>query len=412
MSFAPDKPLILFSEVYPRFYGGQRSMWELYREFQRCGRFRLHFLHNLDGPMSDAVRDLGIPCTRIPLEGVLGRFGQELLRPSPWRLPALAGQLLRYSRRLARLMRDLGAALFHSNGDRVCLTSLLAARWTGVPLVTHVRRNASMGWLDRPVFRGATHVVWVAHEVRRFFADRWRLPPDFGSVIYNGRVPPPPRTPDDRRALLDEFRLPAEAFVVLKLAALKPVKDQEMLIRAAARVCSADPRPVFLLAGVDASADGCRREALERMAAEAGLTRRMFFLGHRDDADRLLRGSDLLVNASRFEALGGALIEAISHGVPVVATDVGGTREIVPHEQCGFLVPAGDDQATADRILQLLRDPPLRASFGNRGRAHFAEHFDITRCARRTGDLFDRLIAQQRASADRASMARALEPAA
>lgn len=409
MKAAAQPPLILFSEVYPRFYGGQRSLWELYREFQRTGRFRLHFLHNLDGPMSDAVRGLGIPCTRIPLEGVLGRFGQELLRPSAWRLPALGFQLLRYSRRLARLIRALGAALFHSNGDRVCLTSMLAARWTRIPLVTHVRRNASMGWLDRPVFHGATHVVWVAHEVRRFFAERWRLAPDFGSVIYNGRVAPPPRTPADRRALLDEFGLPDDAFLVLKLAALKPVKDQEMLIRAAARVCAADLRPVFLLAGVDASSDGGRRGMLERMVADAGLGGRVRFLGHRDDPDRLLRGADLLANTSRFEALGGALIEAISHALPVVATDVGGTREIVLHERCGFLVSAGDDDATARHILQLLRDPALRERLGAQGRAHFAERFDVATCARQTAALFDRLIAQWAASADRRSMARGLE---
>ena len=122
----------------------------------------------------------------------------------------------------------------------------------------------------------------------------------------------------------------------------------------------------------------------------------MFLLGHRDDMGRLMRGVDLVVNPAREEALGGALIEAIGYGVPCVATDTGGTAEIVPDGRCGYLVPREDPTRMARRILELLDDSEKRRAFGKNGRAHFAESFTLAACANRTAAFFDEIIGGRR----------------
>ncbi len=107
----------------------------------------------------------------------------------------------------------------------------------------------------------------------------------------------------------------------------------------------------------------------------------------------------LSATPSMEEALGGALIEALGYGVPCVATDTGGTAEIVPHEHCGYLVKREDHEALAKRIVDLMRDTDTRRLFGVNGRAHFAENFTAARCAERTGAFFDEIIERRRTRA-------------
>ncbi len=131
------------------------------------------------------------------------------------------------------------------------------------------------------------------------------------------------------------------------------------------------------------------------MIQEAGLADRVLLLGHRDDAERLLRGADLLINPAKEEALGGALIEAIGYGVPCVATETGGTAEIVPDGRCGYLVPVEDHRAMAERTLTLLRDTETRRRFAAQARMHFAENFTVKRCAEETAAFFDEIMARR-----------------
>ena len=377
-------------------YGTQRSMLDLYRCFHEQGRYRLHLLYNFDSPFSKAAGELGTAGTHLPLGGILASFGRVLLYPRVWQLPVLGLELLEYAVRLRKVLKGLGADLLHCNADRPCLTALLGARWARCPIVTHIRRDASLGWLDNVVFKQSAHVIWVSKGVRDIFTAMHHLPPSTGSVIYNGRILPDAGKPSTRGELLREFSLPEDTFVVTKLAALAERKDHECLVRAAEIVCRQDPRPYFLLAGVDRSPDGSRQAKVSAMIDQAGLSQRVLLLGHRSDTGRLLRGADILVNSAKLEALGGSLIEAMGYGLPCVATDVGGTREIVPDGCCGLIVPKEDPEALAAGILTLLRQPESRRTFSVNARAHFAEKFSVVRCAERTAACFDRIIAAHR----------------
>lgn len=396
MHLSAEKSLIVFCEIYPRLYGAQRSMLQLYERWHRQGRYGLHFVYFVPGTLSEAVQAVGIPMTRIDLGPLLGSFDKKLLRLRAWENAPLAFEMLDYTWTLRHLLKDLGADLLHCNNDRPGLMSFPAARLAKCPMVTHIRRDTSFGWRDRVIHRGTNEIVWVSNRVRREFGVTNGIKHLKGQVIYNGRVLPDraaPSTGNDARA---EFALPADARLALVLAGFDVRKDHETLIHAAADACRRDAKLYFLLAGGDYTPDQQRMAKIKDMVAEAGLTDRVLFLGHRTDVGRLMHGVDLLVNPSLEEALGGALIEAIGYGVPCVATDVGGTAEIVPHGQCGFLVPAGDHQAMADRIVEIANDEALRRTFSANGREHFDRNFTMEQCAERTAAFFDEIIERYR----------------
>lgn len=391
-----ERPTIVFCDGYSNIYGAQRSMLELYADWHRRQRYRLHFVYTQPGELCETVKALGIPVTRLQVGAMLGSFHKRLLNVRWWECPALGWELLAYGRALKRVLLREKAALLHCNNDRAGMMSFLGARWARCPMVSHVRRDRSYGRLDRVIHAGATEIIWVSKRVRDDFAHNHHLSSTKGRVIYNGRVLAERDAPSTHAEVRAEFGLPPDAWVALVLASFDPRKDHETLVRAAERACAEEPRLFFLVAGYDRTPEEGRRRKIEALARSAGLARRVLFLGHRGDVGRLLRGVDVLLNPAREEALGGALIEAIGHGVPCVATDTGGTSEIVPDGRCGYLVQREDHQALAARTLALLRDEETRRRFSVEARAHFDENFTLEQCSTRTAAFFDEVIARHR----------------
>jgi glycosyltransferase involved in cell wall biosynthesis len=389
---ASDPPLLVACEVYPRLYGAQRSLFTLYEHWHRAQRYRLHFLYFVDGALSEGMRGLGIPTTRLEVGPLLGSFNQRLLRLRGWDYAMLLPEMINLSRAVRDVLADLGADLLHCNTDRAGLMCCLGARWVGCPVVTHIRRDRSFGVLDRLVYHGSNELIWVSKRIRDEFADTNRMVDLKGRIIYNGRVLPDAAGPGTRPELLKEFGLPTDARIALVAASFDPRKDHETLVRAAQMACQEEPRLRFLVAGVDVTPNQGRQRKIAGMVDRAGLSEQVLFLGHRDDIGRLMRGVDVFVNPAKEEALGGALIEAIGYGVPCVATDTGGTAEIVPDGQCGYLVPRGDCETLADRIVAVVRDEAASHRFRANGRARFSECFTALQCAERTAAFFDEII--------------------
>lgn len=390
---ASTRPIVVCADVHGELYGAQLSLLHLYAHWQQERRYNIHFVALRDGPLCEAFHDMGAATTVLRVGRLLGSYNKKLLNLRSWDYAPLARELYSFARLLKKLLREQQALLLHCNDDRVGLMSFVAAHWVGCPIVTHIRRDRSFGRLDKLIYYGADEIIWVSRRVRDEFAARIGVAQPKGRVIYNGRELGDVDEHRTDSALREEFCLPDNALIALVLAGFDVRKDHETLVAAADIACRQEPRLYILLAGEDTTPDQSRRQLIERMVSERGLTDRVRFLGHRNDAGRLLRGADILINTAREEALGGALIEATAYGVPVVATDAGGTAEIVVDAQSGFVVPRGDDQAVAERALTLLGDATMRTRFGARARAHFAQCFTVATCASETAAFFDAVIA-------------------
>jgi glycosyltransferase involved in cell wall biosynthesis len=128
---------------------------------------------------------------------------------------------------------------------------------------------------------------------------------------------------------------------------------------------------------------------LEQRAAELGVTESVRFLGTRSDVARILSTSDLFALTSHNEANPVSILEAMSVGKPIVATNVGSIREVVTDGRTGYLVPPGDAAEFADRVLGLLNEPLRAKAMGTAARKTVVEGWSVEAMVRR----YERLIA-------------------
>jgi len=191
-------------------------------------------------------------------------------------------------------------------------------------------------------------------------------------TIPNGIDPDPTGT--DSVDLRDRAGVAAAAPLVGAVGRLCPGKGLPVLLRAAVRLRRRFPDLRVLVVG-DAADGGRHRAELERQAAHLGLGGVVRFLGYVPEAGRLMGALDVLAVCSRAEPCGLVTLEAMARGVPVVATDAGGSPELVRDGREGFLVPYDDDEALASRLGRVLDNGPLRAAMGARGRDRVRQRF-------------------------------------
>ncbi|HEY8466686.1 MAG TPA: glycosyltransferase [Solirubrobacterales bacterium] len=219
--------------------------------------------------------------------------------------------------------------------------------------------------IERALARFATRVIAVCEAERRNAASVG--PASRVRVVYNG-VDPVRR--DAVHPALAELRA-AHSFVACAIAELRDSKGIDALLEAFARARREDGSISLAIAG-----DGPERASLEALAHRLGLGSAVRFLGATPGPDSVLAGADAFVNAAYAEAFPYTVIEAMSGGVPVIATDVGGTAEAIGRRgEAGVLVPARDADALARALLELARDPERRAAMGARGRAEYERRF-------------------------------------
>jgi glycosyltransferase involved in cell wall biosynthesis len=139
--------------------------------------------------------------------------------------------------------------------------------------------------------------------------------------------------------------------------------------------------------------DGPQRENLERFRDACLIEDRVHFLGQRHDVMRLMPHFALLWLASGYEGLPNVVMEAMASGVPVVATDIPGTRDLVTHGENGFLVPVGDRANLGRFAHKILEDPQLRQQLGEAGRKRILAEFSVGQMVDRHVQLYRQLLA-------------------
>jgi glycosyltransferase involved in cell wall biosynthesis len=171
------------------------------------------------------------------------------------------------------------------------------------------------------------------------------------------------------------------------LAMLRPEKAVGDLVRAAPAIRERCPAARFVIGG-----DGPCRPQLERLVRGLGLERVVEFRGATAQPEAALRDLDIFVLPSISEACPNALLEAMTIGLPVVATRVGGIPALVEDGKTGLLVPPGDPLSLARAIIRLIEDPGLAAALAARAREHVQNEFGLDRMLARIEALYDRAL--------------------
>jgi glycosyltransferase involved in cell wall biosynthesis len=215
------------------------------------------------------------------------------------------------------------------------------------------------------------------------------VPPEKVHVIPNAVVPRPSDGDHDLRA---ELGLAPGAPVVGVVAIQRPQKALDVMLEAFALVVAGGLDAQLVLAG-----QGPCHDALRQQAVALGIAGRTHFLGLRQDLDVLLRAFDVCALSSEFEGTPLIALEAAAHGVPFVATRVGGLPQAVRDGETGLLVPPRDPEALAAVLTALLRDPARRARMGARARKH-AAGYALEPIAERFAALYDTLLERREAA--------------
>lgn len=193
-------------------------------------------------------------------------------------------------------------------------------------------------------------------------------------VLHNGVKPAAATTAGDRTVARDLLGIPSDAFVVGAVGRLDPVKGIDTLIEAMRAVRARCDNALLVLVG-----DGPEQKRLAGEVQRRHLGGTVCFAGYRSDVRTIMPAFDVYVNASTTEGISLTILEAMSSGLPVVATAVGGTPEIVVEDETGLLVPAGDAAAMAAAIVALRSRPDRRAQLGKLGRQRVASTFSFDR---------------------------------
>jgi glycosyltransferase involved in cell wall biosynthesis/serine acetyltransferase len=282
------------------------------------------------------------------------------------------------------------------------LLGVPAAWLARVPMILSCRRDLSYWWWYTPGHRKilrhiqnrSTCVIANSQAVRDFLVEKDGFDPNLIRVIRNGvdlerftTVSP------DRRGLFPHLEGQSQLIAVVANMNVES-KGHADLIRAAAEVSQEFPDAKFLLIG-----DGGERTRLEALTSESGLSKTVLFLGRRDDVPNVLVCCDLFVLPSWAEGLPNSVLEAMAAGLPVVATRVGGTPEIIDNGVHGLLVAPRDSHALAQTILQLLRNKELAKRLGQSAQDRVRAQFSFERLL---SDL-DSLYVEARCKGSRSS---------
>jgi len=294
--------------------------------------------------------------------------------------------------RLKNHIKQLAPDLVHTWLFAANAYGRVAARACGVKHLVAAERCVDRwkAWhhlaIDRRLARHTQRIVSNTAAVRDFYA-RKGLPADKFTVIGNGVDPPEVKQPATREEILDELGLPPDARMIGVVARLWPQKQIKDLIWAIELLRRIRDDAHLLIIG-----DGPHRWRLTRYRDLVGITRKVHFLGHRDDVPRLMQHFDMLALSSEYEGQPNSVMEAMAAGIPVVATDIPGTRDLVVHERTGYLVPVGGRAEFARCIHDLLNAPDLARELGDAGRERMLQHFPVDKMVQQYADLYRDLL--------------------
>lgn len=200
-----------------------------------------------------------------------------------------------------------------------------------------------------------------------------------------------PSRPVAARPITGEFAPPG-TLMIMSVGRLDAVKDQTGLIDAFDRLCKFD-KPAAARLRLAIIGDGDQRAALEGQITRLGLAYQVRLFGNRMDVPALLGEADVFVLSSIAEGMPGAVLEAMASGLPVVATRVGGTGELVIEGETGTLVPASDPDRLAAALNSYLLNEGLRLQHGRAGRSRVEDRFSLAAMLSTYATLYDELLA-------------------
>ncbi|MEO1528947.1 MAG: glycosyltransferase [Planctomycetota bacterium] len=327
------------------------------------------FLLTRDGPRSQSLRDAGIPVT------VIGKR----FKADPTALFRLKSELAEFEPHVAHTW------LFAANSF-----GRAAARLAGVPTIIASERCVDpwkRWWhftIDRFLAKRSRAITTNSAGVRDFYAANG-IDPKLFRIIPNG-IPERVESPVDRVVAFDRLQVSTDRKLILAVGRLWPQKRYRDLIWAAELLATARQDTTLIIIG-----DGPQKAELLRFRDDVTTPLHVGFVGPREDVSELLPHADLFWIGSEYEGQSNAVIEAMQAGVPVIASEIPGNRDLVRDDETGRLVPLGDRAAFARESIDLLEHPEAASRLAEAAKMRIATEFSVPRMVAAHAQLYREL---------------------
>lgn len=350
-----------------------------------------------EGNLAEKISELGVQCETIaPLEM---RF--------TWRVDLFFKYLLSFWKTFKQLRAAINKAkpdLIHANSIRAGLVATAASVGTKTPVFWHLQDE-----LPRHPFSTVIRLFAVASSRGRLIAASQATADSFrGRILHFFKNRLPLRViynvielenfevdSRNRRRIREELRLGEGEFVIGIVGQITTRKGQLELVRTFAEASKQMPSSTLLVVGAPMfNQDDLYFAELKQTVRELDLEHHVKFTGKRSDVAQVMQSLDALVVNSKSEAFVIVAIEAMACGTPVIATEVGGIREMIEHKVNGWLVPFGDERLLSEALITLNRQPEMRAAFSQAGKKLVAERFHAEKFIRDLEEFFEQSAAQ------------------
>ncbi len=304
--------------------------------------------------------------------------------------------------RLARIMRDNDIDIvqtFHFFSDTL---GVLVSKLASVKSVISSRRD--MGFkkgkfhlmVNKIMNRHIDKFITVSDAVGEWIATNENVPKDRQVTIRNGidLALFNASTCDERKAIRRELGINEADFVVGIVGHIRPEKGHDMFLRAACQLTRRIPNARFVIVGGGIPQ---LHDTYRLFVKENGFDDRTLFTGYVDDARRYIQTFDVACLTSTTEGFSNAILEYMALEKPVVATTVGGNREVIVDGYNGYGVPPGSPDALAERLLYMYRNPEHRITMGRQGRKTVEERFTIEKMIAAHSILYEEMVFGTRA---------------
>ena len=333
------------------------------------------------GALADAGRQLGVPVQLIDGTDASLRFHAVHTTRALYH----AGST---TRELARIAKEVKPDLVHANSIRTGLIAATATTRARVPTIAHVHDRLPQGRLPSFVLKRMVRAVDGLFACSNYVAEPlWALKPSTPvRVVLNPvdvtRFDPAKVSREEARARLG---LKETTAVLVVVAQIMPWKAQDDAIRILAEVKREHPDVCLLIVGSPKFTSRAGRwdtqafaSGLDRLISSLGVRDEVRLLGEREDIPEVLRAADIALVPSWEEPFGICVIEAMAMELPVLATSVGGPREVITDGEDGLLLPPRDPTAWAAVASRLLRESEERAAIGRAARKRVIDQMNVS----------------------------------
>lgn len=357
---------ILYISPLSHIGGGEVSLLLILKHLDK-ERFKIRVICYSEGPVVEKARNLGIDVNIFKRSSFFSNF-------------AIVWDIFRY-------IKKNNIQLVHVN--TLDIRGGIAAWLARIPFIGHLRVIIPFTWRDRLFVRFSGKVIAVSNAAidafcgeRKYLSEKFIVIPNTVEVTENLTTAP----------LRRDFSIPEDAKLVGAVGRIDLWKGYEYFIEAATRIKKKIGNIYFFIIGGTSAEDREGQgylDILERQVYDLGLKGSLFFTGFREDAIETIKALDVLVVPSVVlkmdkgevtEGFGRVAIEAMAVGVPVVASNVGGLKEIIEDRVSGLLVTPGNPEAIAGAVISLIENPELANSIRNMGKRRFEEVYTPERC--------------------------------